>query len=118
MRSTSRANGESRSAHVSAVSLSAMAALLLALSKLCDCAEVLVPNGCYGETRELLDSFECRIRTLPPEAQTIASETFDLPEPFGPTTTATPVSSFTSTGSGNDLKPRSLIERRCTGPER
>src|SRR6185295_14953864 len=33
---------------------------------------------------------------------------------LGPTTTATPLSSRTSTGSGNDLKPRSLIERRCT----
>ena len=53
-----------------------------------------------------------------PAAQTIASATFDLPEPFGPTTTATPGSSFTSTGSTNDLKPRSLIERRCTARER
>ena len=43
-----------------------------------------------------------------------ASDTFDLPEPFGPTTTATPCSRRTSTGSGNDLKPRSLIARRCT----
>ena len=41
-----------------------------------------------------------------PAAQTIASATFDLPEPFGPTTTATPFSSRISTGSGNDLKPR------------
>src|SRR6185437_263747 len=49
-----------------------------------------------------------------PEAQRSASATFDLPEPLGPTTTATPLSSRTSTGSGNDLKPRSLIERRCT----
>src|SRR5690349_11836213 len=39
---------------------------------------------------------------------------FDLPEPFGPTTTATPGSRRTSTASGNDLKPRSLIARRCT----
>ena len=31
-----------------------------------------------------------------PAAQTIASATFDLPEPFGPTTTATPGSSFSS----------------------
>jgi len=37
---------------------------------------------------------------------------FDLPEPFGPTTTATPGSRRTSTGSGKDLKPRILIERR------
>ena len=49
-----------------------------------------------------------------PAAQTIASATFDFPEPFGPTTTATPGSSRISTGSGNDLKPRSLIARRCT----
>jgi hypothetical protein len=50
--------------------MSAMAALLSALSTLCDCAEVLVPNGCYGETLELFDSFGCRLRTLPPEAGT------------------------------------------------
>src|SRR5207248_6763871 len=50
-----------------------------------------------------------------PDAQRSASETFDFPDPFGPTTTATPGSSRTSTGSGNDLKPRSLIARRCTG---
>ena len=48
-----------------------------------------------------------------PAAQTIASATFDFPEPLGPTTTATPGSSFTSTVSGNDLNPRSLRERRC-----
>ncbi len=39
---------------------------------------------------------------------------FDLPEPFGPTTTATPGSRRTSTGSTNDLKPRSRIVFRCT----
>ena len=50
-----------------------------------------------------------------PAAQTIASATFDLPEPFGPTTTATPGSSFSSSESGNDLKPRRRRERRCTG---
>src|SRR5205814_4026868 len=49
-----------------------------------------------------------------PEAQSSASETFDFPDPFGPTTTATPRSRRTSTGSGNDLKPRILIARRCT----
>src|SRR5262245_35782531 len=38
---------------------------------------------------------------------------FDLPEPLGPTTTATPGSRRTSTGSGNDLKPRILTARRC-----
>jgi hypothetical protein len=50
--------------------MSAMAALLSALSKLCDCAELLVPNGCYSETQELFDSFGSRFRTLPPEAGT------------------------------------------------
>src|SRR5687767_1240987 len=49
-----------------------------------------------------------------PAAHTIASATFDFPDPFGPTITATPGSSLTSTWSGNDLKPRSLIERRNT----
>ncbi len=52
-----------------------------------------------------------------PVAQRIASEMFDLPEPFGPTTTATPGSRRTSTGSTNDLKPRSLIAFRCTSRE-
>src|SRR5262245_3961712 len=42
----------------------------------------------------------------------MASATFDLPEPLGPTTTATPGSRRTSTGSGNDLKPRILTARR------
>ena len=49
-----------------------------------------------------------------PAAQTTASAMFDFPEPFGPTTTATPGSRRTSTGSGNDLKPRRRIERRFT----
>ena len=53
-----------------------------------------------------------------PEAQSRASETFDFPDPFGPTTTATPRSRRTSTGSGNDLKPRSLIALRCKPAER
>ena len=39
---------------------------------------------------------------------------FDLPEPFGPTTTATPGSRASSSGSGNDLKPRMRIVFRCT----
>ena len=49
-----------------------------------------------------------------PAAQTIASAMFDLPEPFGPTMTATPGSSEISSGSGNDLKPRMRSVRRCT----
>ena len=51
---------------------------------------------------------------IEPVAQRIESETFDFPEPFGPTTTATPGSRWISTGSTNDLKPRSLIAFRCT----
>ena len=57
-------------------------------------------------------------RQSDPEAQSKASETFDFPDPFGPTTTATPRSRRTSTGSGNDLKPRSLIALRCKPAER
>ena len=49
-----------------------------------------------------------------PAAQTIASAMFDLPEPFGPTMTATPGSSEISSESGNDLKPRMRSVRRCT----
>ena len=48
--------------------MSAIAALLSALSRLCDGVEVLVSDGCYGETRELIDSFGGRFRLLPPEA--------------------------------------------------
>src|SRR5262249_35293367 len=57
------------------------------------------------------------VGAIEPDAQTIASETFDFPDPFGPTTTATPGSRRTSTGSGNDLKPRRQIELRCTRKE-
>src|SRR5215472_13209853 len=53
-----------------------------------------------------------------PVAHRIESEMFDLPEPFGPTTTATPGSRRISTGSTNDLKPRRVIAFRCTPNER
>ena len=53
-----------------------------------------------------------------PEAQSSASAMFDLPDPLGPTTTATPGSRRTSTGSGNDLKPRMVIARRYTAAQR
>ena len=71
---------------------------------------VLAPANSTSSGFSALSSSGARL----PAAQRIASETFDLPEPFGPTTTATPGSRRTSTGSGNDLKPRSLIARRCT----
>ena len=48
--------------------MSAMAALLSALSRVCDGADALVPDGCYGETRELIDSFAGRFRMPSPEA--------------------------------------------------
>src|SRR4029078_3059831 len=51
---------------------------------------------------------------IEPVAQRIESDTFDFPEPFGPTTAATPGTRRISTGSTNDLKPRSLIALRCT----
>ena len=40
-----------------------------------------------------------------PSTQAIASTTFDLPEPLGPTTTVTPGSSSSVVASANDLKP-------------
>ena len=92
--------------------------------------DILVNNaGSYHEAGSIIDqTWESWKRAVDinyvsvfacskPAAQTMASATFDLPEPFGPTTTATPGSRLTSTASGNDLKPRSLIERRCTGGE-
>ena len=56
----------------------------------------------------------CIYQASSPEAIRRHAEKADLPDPFGPTTTATPGSRRTSTGSGNDLKPRSLIARRYT----
>jgi hypothetical protein len=50
--------------------MSAVAALLTALSKLCDCAEAILPNGCYGETRELFERLGYRLRTLTPKTRT------------------------------------------------
>ncbi len=40
-----------------------------------------------------------------PSTQATASTTFDLPDPFGPTTTVMPGSSSIVVGSANDLKP-------------
>jgi hypothetical protein len=48
--------------------MSAMAALLTALTRLRSSIEVLVPQGCYSETRELLESFGAHFRILPVEA--------------------------------------------------
>ena len=48
-----------------------------------------------------------------PMAHSTASVMLDLPEPFGPTTTDTPGEKSSLVLSGNDLKPFSVIERRC-----
>ena len=49
-----------------------------------------------------------------PIAHSTASVTFDLPEPLGPTTTDTPGVKSSRVRSGNDLKPLSVIDLRCT----
>src|SRR4051812_28160826 len=75
-------------------------------------------GACPGEPAKSTSSgFSARSSCglIDPEAQSSASATFDLPEPFGPTTTATPGSSRTSTASGNALRPRSWIARRGRG---
>ena len=48
--------------------MSAMAAVLTALSRLSETAELLTPRGCYSETRELAESFAPRLRIVPAEA--------------------------------------------------
>ena len=48
-----------------------------------------------------------------PRTHAMASTTFDLPEPFGPTTTVTPGSRSIEVVSANDLKPFSVRFFRC-----
>src|SRR3954465_3794378 len=48
-----------------------------------------------------------------PSAHSTASVMLDLPDPFGPTTTDTPGENCSRVRSGNDLKPRRVIELRC-----
>src|SRR4051812_37108320 len=50
-----------------------------------------------------------------PSAHSTASVMFDLPEPFGPMITAMPGPNSSRVRFGNDLKPLSVSERRCTG---
>ena len=41
---------------------------------------------------------------------------FDLPQPFGPTTTLTPGENSSLVRSGKDLKPFRVIDLRCISP--
>src|SRR5918911_5613753 len=49
-----------------------------------------------------------------PMTQLSASTTFDLPDPFGPTTQVMPGSSRRVVADAKDLKPRSVRVFRCT----
>src|SRR5919199_210603 len=49
-----------------------------------------------------------------PSTQAIASTTFDLPEPFGPTTQVIPGSSFSVVAEAKDLNPLTVRLLRCT----
>ena len=51
-----------------------------------------------------------------PSTQAMASTTFDLPDPLGPTTTVTPGSSSSVVASANDLKPLRVRLFRNTAP--
>src|SRR5437868_5338324 len=48
-----------------------------------------------------------------PSAHRTASVMFDLPDPFGPMITAMPGANSSRVRFGNDLKPLSVIARRC-----
>src|SRR3569833_1661227 len=52
---------------------------------------------------------------LAPITQRSASNRFDLPQPFGPTTPVTPGSILNSVGSTKDLKPERRNRWKCTG---
>src|SRR4051795_11905579 len=49
-----------------------------------------------------------------PSTQAMASTTFDLPEPLGPTTAVMPGSNRRVVGDAKDLKPLSVRLDRCT----
>ncbi len=53
-----------------------------------------------------------------PSTQAMASTTFDLPDPLGPTTTVTPGSSSIVVASANDLKPLRVRDFRNTAAKR
>src|SRR5580698_4702703 len=70
-----------------------------------------MPVGLRSRVPEKMTSCMCRPRRLladcSPSTQVMASEIFDLPQPFGPTMAARPSpESCTSVRSQNDLNPR------------
>ncbi len=75
------------------------------------------PSAAFFAVPAKMTSFIVWLRTAlgfwAPSTQAMASTTFDLPDPLGPTTTVTPGSSSSAAWSANDLKP--LIDNvfRC-----
>src|SRR6516165_7988235 len=59
-----------------------------------------------------------RVGACSPSTQRIASTTFDLPQPLGPTTAVIPGAKPTLVGSRNDLKPTKsrLLSRIPSSP--
>ncbi len=67
------------------------------------------PTGCRADEPEKMTSSMAWPRSClalcSPSTQRIASETFDLPDPFGPTITVRPGSKVMCARSAKDLKP-------------
>ncbi|CAB4775181.1 unannotated protein [freshwater metagenome] len=62
----------------------------------------------FDEPAKITSSIFCdrtALGAMAPSTQAMASTTFDLPEPFGPTTTVTPGSRLRVVASANDLNP-------------
>ena len=57
----------------------------------------------------VIESPRSRLAELSPMTQRTASMTFDLPQPFGPTTPTSELGKSIVVGSTKDLKPASLI---------
>ncbi len=78
------------------------------------------PTGCRADDpAKMTSSIACPRSCLAdcsPRTHRTASETLDLPEPLGPTTTVTPGSSCITLLSAKDLNPLSVSDLRCTVP--
>src|SRR3954447_12008387 len=73
--------------------------------------------GRFAVPAKITSSIFCERTALgacAPSTHAIASTTFDLPDPFGPTTTVTPGSNWSVVASANDLKPFNVSDRRNT----